>query len=48
MQAKRKQFDFARQSETGKEHLKTCKANPKATELAGKITLKLWGEFVSV
>ena len=29
----RKQFEFARQSETGKEHLKTCKASTKATEL---------------
>ena len=31
----RAQFEYARQSPTGKEHLKTCKADPKATTLDG-------------
>ena len=31
----RKQFEYARQSESGKEQLKTCKAVPKATQLEG-------------
>ena len=31
----RKQFEYARHSEDGKEHLKNCKAEPKATQLTG-------------
>ena len=34
----KKQFKYARQSDTGKEHLKNCKVNPKATTLTVSIS----------
>ena len=33
-----KKFEYARQSETGKEHLKNCKAASKVTELERNFT----------
>ena len=35
----RKQFEYARHSEDGKEHLKNCKAEPKATKLTGTFAM---------